>query len=140
MTVTRAVLFVNDDIEMCNSIKDALLCEKYFCYFANNSAEALKFMKQEEIAVIVSEINYKSMEGLKLLKEIKKNYPKTVKVLMSDYLDIENIFYEIGTIDLYNYILKPTRIDEKFNILINEAVEHFEKNNKEEIAGVLSVV
>jgi DNA-binding NtrC family response regulator len=74
----EAVLFVDDEVNILNSLRRGLIDVDYKCFFASSGKEALEIMKENLISVIVTDMRMPEMDGLTLLKEVKEKYPMTV--------------------------------------------------------------
>ncbi|MCX7798552.1 MAG: response regulator [Melioribacter sp.] len=58
---------------------------KYILHFADNFQTALKILKNNEIDVCIINADLISLNGFDLLSRIKKNYPKIIRVLITDH-------------------------------------------------------
>jgi len=65
----------------------ALISSKYINVVANckNGQEVLDFLKEQEVDLVISDINMPVMDGITLVKKIKKLYPKTKTMMLSMY-------------------------------------------------------
>jgi CheY-like chemotaxis protein len=64
----------------------------YVLHFAQSAAEALERLSTEiepELVVILSDINMPGMDGLALLREIKKRWPELPVMMLTAYDDDE---------------------------------------------------
>jgi CheY-like chemotaxis protein len=64
----------------------------YVLHFAQSAAEALERLSNEiepELVVILSDINMPGMDGLALLREIKKRWPELPVMMLTAYDDDE---------------------------------------------------
>jgi len=72
----------------------------------NRAANALAFIRDNPVDLVVSDIKMPQMSGLALAKTLSENYPDIVVVLLSGYKDFEYakeaLQYGVG-----DYILKP---------------------------------
>ena len=50
------VLFVDDEVNILNTLRRGLMDEDYYCLFANSAKEALECFEGNKIDVIVSDI------------------------------------------------------------------------------------
>lgn len=57
----RTVLFVDDEERVLSCLKGGLLGEPYKALFANSGKEALEILNQNEVHVIVTDIDRKSV-------------------------------------------------------------------------------
>ena len=130
---TMKVLFVDDEENILSSLRRAMIDEPYICYFAISGAEALKIMAKERIQIIISDMKMPNMTGLELMKNIKENYPDTVKIILSGYAQITQVIATVNQVDLYKFLLKPWKNEELYSTL-SEAVSYvkfIEERNKE---------
>ena len=63
------------------------------------------------------------MNGIELLKEVKKLQPETVRLLLTGYADKENAIKAINEVGLYHYLEKPWDNDALLNIVRNALEE-----------------
>ncbi|WP_350344017.1 response regulator [Proteinivorax tanatarense] len=119
------VLFVDDEVNVLNSIKRGLIDEDYNCLFASSGKEALEIMAENEISVIVSDMRMPKMDGLKLLKEVSKQSPETVKIILSGYTQLQQILTTINQVDVFKFITKPWKMESEFKVIINQALDYY---------------
>ena len=90
-----------------------------------NGEEALNFLKDNYIDLVITDIRMPVMDGLELLKELRIHYPGLVVVFLSDYAEFslarEGIEY-----GLFAYLTKPVAVDELM-ILLNKVQEYLDK-------------
>ncbi|HEY7777663.1 MAG TPA: response regulator [Nitrososphaeraceae archaeon] len=115
--IRRIVAVIDDDIDITTLFHD-ILCENVLeaCVFAfNEPIEALKhFMEnQSNYALVISDLRMSALNGLELLKKVKKVNPNVRTILMSGYnFDEDPTYLEYmkdGMID--NIIEKPVTIE-----------------------------
>ena len=68
------ILFVDDEPELLESIRDALRRERFRIFTAGSAAEALAVLEQQEIEVVVSDERMPGMSGSELLAEVYRRY------------------------------------------------------------------
>lgn len=94
---------VDDEIEIRSLIVEFLReIEEYTVFEAENAADALSFLEQHTVDLVLSDINMPGMKGFDLLREIRSRYPSTKRVLITaynveDYLEMA-LKYDIGNI------------------------------------------
>ncbi|MGH7898369.1 MAG: response regulator [Candidatus Binatia bacterium] len=79
------VLVVDDDVGVCNSLRDVLREEHCQVYTATGGIEALKVLKEQPVDVVVSDVVMPDMDGYDLFMEIKERTPNVPVVLMTAY-------------------------------------------------------
>lgn len=106
------VLFVDDEPFILKAIERLLRNSSYTKYFANSGEEALSIMEKVTISVIVTDIQMDKIDGISLLKEVKKLYPHTIKVAFSGYTDKNQLLSCINNGEVFKYVTKPLNIEE----------------------------
>jgi len=88
----------------------------YEIYPFNSPLEALEYVRENEIDLIISDFLMPEMNGIEFLSEVKKIKPSITNILLTGYADKENAIKAINEVGLYKYIEKPWDNDE---LLIN---------------------
>ncbi len=91
---------------------------------AESGEEALELLKQNDVAVLVSDQRMPRMTGLELLKHARQAHPETIGIILTAYTDIEVLVEAINLGDVYRYVTKPWDAKELRGILI-QAIEKF---------------
>ena len=73
----------------------------------NSPFDALKFIKQNEVQVILSDFLMPDMNGIEFLTEAKAINPDTTMILLTGYADKENAIKAINEVGIYRYLEKP---------------------------------
>ncbi len=99
---------------------------------AFSGKDALNIIKKEDIDILITDIKMPEMDGIDLLREVKKINDNIVPVLMSAYSDFESITNAINECNIVAFINKPWDSSHLFIILdsIIDKVQ-LEKDNKE---------
>jgi YesN/AraC family two-component response regulator len=119
-----SVLFVDDEVNILNSLRRALMEEEYTCFFAGSAKEALEVMEKKEIHVIVTDMRMPVMTGLELLKIVAEKSPMTVKLVLSGYTQLPQILVTINQVDIYKFITKPWSLDELM-VVITKSLNYY---------------
>jgi response regulator RpfG family c-di-GMP phosphodiesterase len=132
------VLFVDDEKEILSSIRRQFRKESFDIITCNSGKEALSLLEENEIQVIVSDERMPVMSGLELMKEVKKLYPETIRVILSGYVDSETIIDAINKGEIFRFVSKPWKYADITNI-IKEALNKWsiEKKNKKYMEQIL---
>lgn len=134
----RKVLFVDDEINVLNSLRRGLMGESYICLFAESGKEALELLEKHKVAVIVTDMRMHDMNGLELLKITKERYPNTVRIVLSGYTQLPQVLATINQGDIFRFITKPWKVEDEFKPIIREAIEYYELIvGKEEFSKIL---
>jgi CheY-like chemotaxis protein len=119
------ILFVDDEINVLNAIKRAIMEESYIPFFAGSASEALAVMEKNEISVIVTDMRMPVMDGLALLKIVKEKYPRTVRVVLSGYTQLSQMLATINQGEIFKFITKPWTTEQDFLPVIKQAIEYY---------------
>ncbi|MBA3987530.1 HD domain-containing phosphohydrolase [Aliidiomarina maris] len=111
------VLIVDDEPKVLAAMQRALKDEPILLETAENAAEALAIMEQQDIDVLVSDARMPGMDGTELLAEAHKRWPRCSRVLLTGYPDTEALLSSINYGHLYRFIQKPWNDDEVRSIV-----------------------
>ncbi|WP_291322259.1 SpoIIE family protein phosphatase [Desulfonatronospira sp.] len=120
------ILFVDDEIQILDSLKRFLLREPYGKFFANSAAEGLEVIEAEDVHVVVSDVKMPVMDGMTFLKEVRKRKPHIVRMVLSGAADLDQIVDSINKGEVYRYILKPIQVVKEFRATLLQAVELYQ--------------
>ena len=82
----RKALLADDDFLVRSYLKMLSSWEKAgfeITADVRDGEEALEVLKQEPVELVVTDIAMPLMDGIELIKEIKKNYPKVYVIVLS---------------------------------------------------------
>lgn len=127
------ILIVDDSLDMIVYTKSIL--SNYNTIEAKNGIEALDIIKSKKIDLLITDYQMPKMDGLQLLKEVKKlNYEFPIIVIT--VINSEQKKHEIFRLGIDNYIYKPFFKEELLNIVDRALVYHKtlikEKNDNDE--------
>ena len=128
----RAVLFVDDDEILLNTIEKSVTNEPYDKYFARSGEEALEILKQEEVHIIVADLIMSGMGGIELLKIVKKDYPNIVSVVISGYAQSAGAMMALSDLGVYRFVPKSWTFDENVRMIIQEVIDHYNPQSEHE--------
>ena len=132
----RAVLFVDDEVKVLKSIARCLLDESYLKYYAKSGREALEILRREEVHVIVVDMVMPGMDGLELLKIVKRQYPNIINMVLSGYAQPVKTMMAMYEVGIYKYISKPWTYDDDFRALIRRAIYDYNRQYKRDDISV----
>jgi len=131
-----SVLFVDDEINILNTLRRSFMDENFTSYFANSGKEALEILKEHEIHLIISDMKMPEMNGLELFRLVESEYPLIVKVILSGYTQLSQILVTINQVDIFKFITKPWDINE-MELVIKKSLDYYilhEENRNQKIA------
>ncbi|NTU52444.1 MAG: SpoIIE family protein phosphatase [Chlorobiaceae bacterium] len=134
-----SVLFVDDEADILHSLNRFLRREVYRKNFVDNAAEALELLNTNEIDIIVTDLRMPGMNGLELIKEVKKRWPGTIRMIVSGSQDIDQIIESVNKGEIFRFIPKPVDPD-SFKTILNDAIDYYcLKNEREELFDEISL-
>lgn len=124
MNQQPTILFVDDEINILNSLKRGLIDEDYDCIFTTSPEKALEILENQTVNVIVSDMRMPGMNGLEFLKIVKDRWPKTVRIVLSGYAQLSQVVVTINQADIFRFILKPWKLNGEFLDTLEAAVRY----------------
>jgi DNA-binding NtrC family response regulator len=115
------ILVVDDDKAVLESTKDMLSVRNYSVDTANSGEEALSKVKASSYDLIITDLMMVGMDGLDLLKEVKKISPDTIVIVISGYGTMD-IAIEATKLGAYDFVPKPFN-EEEMLLRINRGLE-----------------
>jgi two-component system response regulator HupR/HoxA len=106
MTPLPTVLVVDDEVRSQESLRRTLE-EDFQVFTASGAAEARAIMEQEVIQVVLTDQRMPDVSGVAFLKEVRRDWPDAVRIIISGYTDSEDIIAGINEAGIYQYLLKP---------------------------------
>ncbi len=105
------IMFIDDEERVLKSMR-AMFRKDYEVHLANSGAEALSLLEQHDIDVVVSDQRMPEMTGVEVLTEIKQRSPRTIRILLTGYADLEAVEASINDAEVFKYLMKPCPADE----------------------------
>jgi two-component system nitrogen regulation response regulator NtrX len=117
------ILIVDDERDIRELISDILKDEGFKTRMAGNSDDAMTEVKAEQPALMILDIWLKDsqMDGIDILKAVKRDYPDVPVVIISGHGNIEIAVAAIKQ-GAYDFIEKPFNIDQLL-VVIRRAME-----------------
>ena len=107
ITNKKILLFVDDNNDFCEFIKDNLE-DEYYVITANNGEEALQLLQKFNVTIIVSDVMMPVMNGIELCRQIKTNiYWSHIPVILLTARTAEEHVMEGLELGADDYITKP---------------------------------
>ena len=117
------ILIVDDERDIRELISDILKDEGYSTRLASNSDEAMEEVTSDQPALMILDIWLKdsNMDGIDILKAVKRDYPDVPIVIISGHGNIEIAVAAIKQ-GAYDFIEKPFNIDQLM-VVVRRAME-----------------
>jgi two-component system response regulator PilR (NtrC family) len=127
------VLIVDDEPSLCDVLTISLRRAGYEAASATDPAEALKAIEAGGYDVVVQDLRMPRMDGLELLRRIKKSRPETIVIIMTAFSDWDRAV-EAMRHGAYDYLRKP--FDDKFNDVRRSVARAFFVREFQSQAGI----
>lgn len=113
---SKRILVVDDEENARIGLSKLLANEGFLVDSVSNGFEALNYLRQQEVNLIVTDINMPEMNGITFLKELNKSFPKSNVIMITAYGGVES-YIEAMNLGAFEYINKPVKIEELKSIL-----------------------
>ncbi len=139
------IILLDDDEQVLRAINRDIRNEYRETYrvsateSANEALELIKELKlkNETVALFISDQRMPEMEGIEFLEKAKDIYPDAKSILLTAYSDIEAAISAINTIKLDHYLLKPWNPpEEKLYPVINDLLDEWQALYKPDHDGI----
>ncbi len=117
------MIHVIDDEPVIHDILSQLLTgEGYELEISASGEEALTKFSSQDFDVVLLDLLMPGLDGIEVLKEIKRIAPQTVVIIITAYASVESAIAAMK-IGAYDYIQKPFKHDDLL-LTIKRAIEH----------------
>ena len=139
------IIITDDDTQVLRAIQRDVrnkFREEYKVLAIESAVEALGAVKElelknETVALFISDQRMPEMEGTAFLDKAKDIFPDAKKVLLTAYSDIEAAIKAINTLKLDYYLLKPwSPPEEKLYPVITDLLEDWQNSFTPEFEGI----
>ena len=114
----HSLLFVDDEKAILKSLMRLFFRRGLVLYFAEDGEEALKILAENHVDMVVSDMRMPKMDGHKLLKEVQRLYPDTIRFILSGHTDEREIYKAVLDGSAKMYLLKPWEPEKLFNFVM----------------------
>ncbi len=122
MSSQISVLVVDDDQTACRLLQEVMAKEGYQVEAANSGREAVEKAGMALFDVAISDIRMPDLDGLELLRILKRLSSETIVIMMTAFGSIETAIEAIKE-GAYDYISKPFKLDE-VKLTVRRALDH----------------
>jgi two-component system probable response regulator PhcQ len=107
-TAVRAtILLVDDEPNVTDALKRALRREPYDILTATSGAGAQELLERQHVDVVISDEQMPGMSGSVFLSTVRKQYPHTIRMILSGQASLEAAVRAINEGEVYRFFLKP---------------------------------
>ncbi|RMI16941.1 MAG: response regulator [Calditrichaeota bacterium] len=117
---SASIVLVDDEEMVLTSLSSFLSLETdYTVHTFLSPQEALKFIQENEVDLVISDYLMPEMDGITFLAKVREIRPEVPRIILTGYADKENAIKAINEVGLYQYVEKPWDNDDLLIILRN---------------------
>ncbi len=119
-TAANTIVIVDDEEMVLTSLSSLLSLEtNYDVRTFTSVREALEFVRNNDIDLVVSDYLMPEMNGIQFLARVREIKPEVPRIILTGYADKENAIKAINDVGLFQYIEKPWDNDDILLVLRN---------------------
>jgi len=114
--LNNKILIVDDESDVRNILNIFVTQNGYEALLAKNAEEAIEILSKDNIDLVISDIKMPGLNGIELLKFIKKNWKDIEVIIITGYQSLSTAKDALHW-GAYDYISKPLDINKVLNII-----------------------
>jgi FixJ family two-component response regulator len=118
------VLIVDDEENVLSSLRRLLRREPYEIVTADSAEEGLRNLAAQPAQLVISDERMPDMTGTVFLREVRRRWPNTIRIILSGYSAVDTILAAINEGAVYKFLTKPWN-DEELKLNIRRALEQY---------------
>jgi len=126
--MANSILLVDDEEGIRKVLRIVLSDMGYHVLTAQNGVEAMRLFKDEKPPIVLTDIKMPEMDGIELLRRIKKAKPDTEVIMITGHGDM-NLAVKSVKYEATDFVTKPIN-DEVLEIALNRAQERIAMRRK----------
>jgi diguanylate cyclase (GGDEF)-like protein len=137
VNVPSCSLLVVDDEPYVLTTLSLLLAAEFEVLTAASVHAAQELLSQRPVDVVLADHKLPQGTGVELLEWVRQNHPRTVRLLMTGYAEVEDAIAAINRGRVYYFVPKPWRNEELQQILRNAAEKSLLERNRDQLLDQL---
>jgi response regulator RpfG family c-di-GMP phosphodiesterase len=102
-----SILVVDDDKIVLDSLAEQLRCEDYEVATSTTGENALKLVRAQSFAVVISDQKMPGMLGTELFAGLKRLQPHASRILITGILSADTVIEAINQGEIFRFLAKP---------------------------------
>jgi two-component system, probable response regulator PhcQ len=103
----HTILVVDDEPRVLDALRRTLRDPAYRVLTASDGREALSLLAAEQVDVLLSDIDMPGMNGIELVKEVRRRFPEVIRLLLTGDASLDSALDAINDGEVYRYLVKP---------------------------------
>jgi diguanylate cyclase (GGDEF)-like protein len=137
VSADKCSLLVVDDEPYILPTLSAMLANDFEVHTADSAEAGQQVFAERDIHVVLTDQRMPRMTGVQFLEWVRARFPKTIRLLMTGYAELEDAVDAINRGQVYHYLLKPWRPEELQIILRNAGDKFRSERNREQLMDEL---
>jgi signal transduction histidine kinase len=130
MTSSAEILVIEDEKQVRQSYQEMFSYFGHHVDTACNGTEGLRLINKKDYDLVVTDLNMPEMNGIEVLKYIKKRKPYIEVIVITGYATLENAIQAMK-IGAYDYFTKPIDL-EHVRIVISKCIQQIKAKRENE--------
>jgi len=101
------IVCVDDDVQVASTLARSLRREKYNSLTTTEPDEALEWVLEHDVAVLIADFAMPVMTGIELAERVRVMRPSTVRILLTAHLSTDTAVAGINQAEIYRFVAKP---------------------------------
>jgi len=118
--MTFTILVADDEKNIREGLREALMLDGYEVFLAADGKEALEALERGEIDLIVTDLKMPRLSGEELLRKVSAQYPTIPVIILTGHGTIESAVQAMHD-GAYDFLTKPVNLD-RLSLLVKRAL------------------
>lgn len=110
------ILIVDDEENTRIGLSKLLSQEGYDVESVGDGRDALEFIRNNPVSLVISDIHMPGMNGMVFLRELHRYYPSINVIMITAYGGVES-YLEAMSLGAFEYINKPVKLHELKSVM-----------------------
>ncbi|MDO8281463.1 MAG: sigma-54 dependent transcriptional regulator [Thermodesulfovibrionia bacterium] len=120
--MSKSILIIEDEETLRDSLGRIFTKDGFAVDTADSAKKGLEFLETSLYDVIISDIILPGMDGIELLKQVRKVSPDQIFIMMTAYASLETAVTALRS-GAYDYIMKPVMHEEIKQVVKNALIQ-----------------
>ncbi len=105
----QSILIVDDDVNLLRGLSRVLRHQPYELFTASSAELAKEMFQRKAFDLVVVDQQMQGQPGTKFIRWLSKNFPKTVRIMLTGHADVEVMMAAINDGQVFRFMTKPCR-------------------------------
>lgn len=133
MSERKCSLLVVDDEPYILRTLSTLLASDFNVLTADSADAAQEVFAKAPVDLLLTDQNMPRRTGVQLCEWVRQHHPRTVRILMTGYTELDDAIGAINRGHVYHYLPKPWRTEELIQVLRNAAEKCALEHSRDEL-------